>query len=353
MSAAAGPPGAAGLPRVLVLSLGGTIAMGAPGQGGVTHSLEAGDLVAAVPALSELAHIEAVAFRQLPGSHLAAADVAALAATIDAAFETGRAEAAVVTQGTDTIEETSFLLELLGAAGRGAVVVTGAMRNPTLPGADGPANVLAAVATAVSGPAREGRLGVLVVMDDEVHAARFVAKTHTTSTAAFSSRPGPLGWLSEGRPILVSEPIGELLTQLPGGGVATSARRALAAGEVPLVPLLKFSLGDDGALAAAAARLGAAGLVVEGSGGGHVTPAAASVLGGLAKELPVVLASRTGAGATLRSTYGFEGGETDLSRRGLIGAGWLNGLKARLLLTALLAAGATRGDVADAFLRFA
>jgi len=87
------------------------------------------------------------------------------------------------------------LLELLGAARGGAVVVTGAMRNPTLPGADGPANLLAAV----DGGGSAGVPGArrVVVMNDEVHAARFVAKRHASSTSAFASGPGPLGWIAE------------------------------------------------------------------------------------------------------------------------------------------------------------
>src|SRR5690606_25563238 len=158
--------------RITVLALGGTIAMTQSDQGGVVPTLTGEALVAAVPGLADVAEIDASSFRQLPGAHLQYEDLEALAKAIQMACASG-SQGVVVTQGTDTIEETAFALDCLLQLDA-PVVVTGAMRNPTVPGADGPANLLAAVQVAASHEARG--LGCLVAMNDEIHAARFVRK---------------------------------------------------------------------------------------------------------------------------------------------------------------------------------
>ncbi len=322
-------------PTVTVLALGGTIAMTRSDQGGVVPTLTGEMLVAAVPALTEAAAIDARSFRQLPGAHLRFDDLEALAAAVAEAVA-GGARGVVVTQGTDTIEETAFALDrLLDLAA--PVVVTGAMRNPTVPGADGPANLLGAVQVATSEAARG--LGCLVVLNDEIHAARFLRKTHTSSPAAFTSPlAGPLGWIVEGRVRLAARV--ERVPALPRSHEAGEAR----------VALITVGLGDDGALIDAARQAGFDGMVVEATGGGHVAPAVADALERAAAAMPVLLASRAGAGEILARTYGFPGGEIDLQRRGLIRAGWLDGLKAKLLLTLLLRRGmAGRDEVLAAF----
>ena len=134
-------------PAVLLLALGGTIAMQAGQTQGVVPTLTAEALIAAVPQLADVASVDACSFRQLPGAHLTFDDIEALAQRIELAAAQG-VRGVVVTQGTDTIEEAAFALDCLLRLDM-PVVVTGAMRNPTVPGADGPANVLAAVQVAV------------------------------------------------------------------------------------------------------------------------------------------------------------------------------------------------------------
>ena len=113
--------------------------------------------------------------------------------------------------------------------------------------------------------------------------------------------------------------------------------------------LFTAALGDDGRLLGRVRELSYAGLVVEAFGGGHVPSVMVEELEALAGEMPVVLASRTGSGEVLRSTYGFPGSETDLLERGLIPAGMLDGPKARLLLSLLLRSGAEREEVREHF----
>lgn len=322
------------LPAVTVLAMGGTIASvpPRPGAAGVAPGLGGDDLVAAVPSLATVATVTARSVARVPGAHLHVEDVVALAGVVDDAVAEGAA-GVVVTQGTDTIEDTAFLLDLL-VGGPAPVVVTGAMRNPTLPGADGPANLLAAVTVAAAPAARD--LGALVVLNEEVHAARFVTKRHTTNPGAFTSYPGPIGWLSEGRPHMAVRPIGRRTLPRPHG----DARQRVA--------LVHLPMDDDGALLAAAGQA-ADGVVIEALGGGHVPPGALDALDALAERLPVILASTTRSGHVLRSTYDFAGSELDVARRGVVNAGPLDARKARLLLTLLLRIGADRAAVAEAF----
>lgn len=147
--------------------------------------------------------VECCDFRQAPGASLRIDDVYAL---VEAMSQRARAGAAgvVVTQGTDTIEETAFLIDMLWPHDA-PVAVTGAMRNPSLAGPDGPANLAAAIQTANS-PAARG-LGCLVVFAEEIHAARYARKTHSTSIAAFASpSTGPIGQVVEGQAQLLVRP---------------------------------------------------------------------------------------------------------------------------------------------------
>jgi L-asparaginase len=219
-------------------------------------------------------------FRNKPGASLTFPDLYELAAAIDEALDDGCA-GVVVTQGTDTIEEVAYVLDVLLPTDA-PVVVTGAMRNPTMAGADGPANILAAIRVAASPDARG--LGCLVVLNDQIHAARWVHKAHTGSPAAFVSPDhGPLGHVIEDR------------VRIP----ARIRRRSPALSPVPQrsvqVGLATIALGDDGTLIEAMADH-VDGLVVAAFGGGHVPAAVAPILGKLAERIPVVLASRTGAG---------------------------------------------------------
>jgi L-asparaginase len=264
-------------------------------------------------------------------------DLFDIAAAARAAIAAG-CRGIVVSQGTDTIEEIAFGLDLL-CAGDDPIVVTGAMRNASLPSADGPANVIAAIRVAASAAARG--LGALVVLNDEIHAARFVRKSHTANPGTFrSAATGPLGWIAENDVRIAVRPTRRFHVAVPAGAVP------------PPVALLKMSLGDDGRLLPLLPAAGFAGAVLEGFGGGHGPDdvAAPGVIEALVSAMPVVLASRAGSGEVLRATYGgFAGSETDLISRGVIYAGSLDGPKARLLLTLLLARGAGRDEIRQAF----
>lgn len=311
--------------RIAIYTLGGTIAMA--GSGGVVPSLTADELIASVPGLADIgADLEVRSFRQLPGASLGFDDL------LDLVEDVGDVAGVVITQGTDTIEETAYFLDLMWTR-EIPIVVTGAMRNPTMAGADGPANILTAVRAAACPVCRD--LGCLVAFNDQIHAARYVRKMHATSTAAFTSPDlGPLGYVTEGQVRLHARPLGRV-NVLAGRGEV----------RVAVVPV---SLGDDGVLLEGIDdRID--GLVVAGFGVGHAPAALVPVLSGLADRIPVVLASRTGAGTVLTSTYGFSGSEKDLLGRGLINGGSLDPYKARILLRALLAAGKKQPEIGRTF----
>lgn len=314
------------LTTVNIFALGGTIAMAAPtgrnkAAKGVVPRLTAKALMSAVPGLSRIAHVKPVDFRRLPGAHLSDDDLVELARTI---IKTRKP--AVVTQGTDTIEETAFALDLMVGT-RVPVVVTGALRHPGLAGADGPANLLAAVSVAAN-EAAEG-LGTLVVMGDRIHAAALVRKTNTTAPDAFTSpNAGPIGFLAEDHMRILLYP-----------AARTKIFPVIRPKDTRPVIVVTAHQGDTGEVLRAALDRDIAGVVIAAMGAGHLTPKAADAAEQLSRQVPVVLASRVGAGPVLMHTYAFTGSESDLAARGLIRAGWLDAAKARILLTLACRAG--------------
>lgn len=324
-------------PVVAVLSLGGTIAMtstGTDGQG-VRPRLDAAALLEAVPAVAAIAGIRARSLRSVPGASLGFDDLLDCLACARSEVEAGAA-GVVVTQGTDTLEESAYLLDLLWDRPE-PLVVTGAMRHPELPSPDGPGNLLASVVVASSAEAR-GR-GVLAVLNDEIHAARHVRKTHSSALSAFvSPDTGPVGRVREGSAVFLGT-----LARPP-------ALPAPAPQRWSSVALVEAVLDESGGLLRLIDEAYDA-VVVSAFGAGHVSETMAGQIEKLASRIPVVFASRTGAGGTFQRTYGFPGSEQDLLIRGAIPAGFLDPRKARILLAVLLAGGADQVDIRAAFSR--
>lgn len=290
---------------------------------GVVPTASAEQLVAAAPELAALAELTVKTLLRKPGASLSTDDVIEVLGWAEQAVALG-ADGVVVVQGTDTLEETAYLLDLLWPH-ENPLVLTGAMRAPGQLSPDGPASLEAAVRTAASTTARG--LGAVVVLDEQVHAARRVHKGDSTHLGAFCSGVfGPVGRLHEGRIT-----IGNRITRAPVLPRPASTSRIA-------VPLLQVSLGDQGELLRLLMDEGRAdGVVVAGFGAGHVPELFARAVADMA--VPVVLCSRTGAGPVLETTYGFAGSELDLIKRGAMPAGWLGPLKARILLLLLLASG--------------
>ncbi len=320
-------------PVVSLASLGGTITMVPADDGGIVPTLSAESLIESVPGLDLIARIRARTLASLPSGALSMTDV--LAAVEWARDEVdGGAAGVVVIQGTDTIEETSYLAELVWDRAEPLVFV-GAMRGPAQLSADGPANIAAACRVAASPQARGA--GAMVVLDDTIHHAGLVHKAHSTALAAFESYDGlKLGRVIEGEVHVRG-------FERPGRPIDATGFTA------GFVPLWSTWLGDDGTALRAVAELGPAGVVVAGFGAGHVPPGVAGVISELAASCPVVSCTRIGSGGAMRKTYGYEGAEIDLQRRGVIISGVLDGPKSRVLLALLTGLGATHQQIVEEF----
>jgi L-asparaginase len=301
------------------------------GDDGAVPQLDAAALVGAVPALRAFGDLDARTLGSWPGVHVSAADALAIARA--AADEAAAGRGVVVTHGTDTLEETAVLCDVVSGA-EAPIVVTGAIRPASAAGADGPANLLDAVRAAAS-PATAG-LGAVVAFAGELHAARAVRKVDSTAPAAFGSpRTGPVGRVTEEVVTISSRP-----QRRP----PLDVRRLDARVEV-----VATGLGGDGALVAAALAAGADGLAAVVLGAGHSPPAFLAAVVAAAQRVPVVVCVRPESGRILHGTYGFAGAERDVRASGAILAPALSPAAARIVLMAALGAGLEGDALAAAF----
>ena len=202
------------------------------------------------------------------------------------------------------------------------IVFTGAIRPASAPGADGPANAVDAVSVAASDAA--AGMGVLVCFGGEIHHARCVRKTDTTSLVAFSSpQTGPLGRVTEGHPTIWSR-----IPRNPPLDPPHLDGRVLVVGT---------GAGDDGTLARAALDTEPEGVVIGTLGAGHLAPPVLDLWAEAAERIPVVAYCRPERGVILSATYGYRGSERDLRETGIIPAGFLSPQAARMKLLACLA----------------
>jgi L-asparaginase len=306
--------------NVLLLFTGGTISMRIdPGTGGAVPALSGQEIVATAPGLDAEAQLALEDYARLPGPHVTPAWMWDLKEYVERRLADPALDGVVITHGTDTLEETAFLLDLTLKTHK-PVVFCGAMRTVSEPGWDGPANLLAAVRVAAH-PGSPGR-GVLVALGEYVHAAAEVTKWHTQSLAAFRSAHGALGAV-ERDSIVYYQP--------PYRGAVLPAMEL-----VPEVDLHTMAAGLDGTLIAASVARGARGLVIEATGAGNVPPTVVPALrAALLQDLAVVTVSRCPEGRVFPA-YGYEGGGRMLRDMGVILGGDIPGPKARIKLMVAL-----------------
>jgi L-asparaginase len=324
------------LNRIVVISTGGTIASRYDAQlGRVVIVTRGEELVAALGATGQLPPLEIDNFSTIASFDLSLDDATRLAQHVNAVCARDDVRGVVVTQGTDTLEETSFLAALLSRTDK-AVVFTGAQLSADDPQSDGPRNLRNAIEAANS-DACVG-LGTLVCFNSEIHAARDVTKTHSSALQTFQSPGiGPLGVIDRGKVIVRRRP--------------APLRRFAVDRLDKRVDLIKVVLDMDDVFVQAAVAAGSNGIVIEGLGRGHLTPKLAAVVKRLAEGgFPVVIASRCQQGR-VEPIYGSKHGTggRDLQDAGVIFAGDLKGPKSRILLLVALADEQARGMLAQVF----
>jgi L-asparaginase len=309
------------LSHVVILATGGTIAGVQPKEGEPGYkagSLSIDSLVQGAPGIEKVARLDGEQVASIGSQDMNDFVWSKLVRRANALLAEPDVDGIVVTHGTDTMEETAFLLNLLVKSDK-PVVLVGSMRPATSASADGPLNLYNAVAVAADDASR-GR-GVLVVANDEVHAARDVHKTHTTAVDTFvSSGRGAMGKVYYGRVRYGYRP-SYRHTTASEFAVPTSPTF------LPRVDIVYAHAGADGAMVKAAVAAGAKGIVLAGVGDGNATADMVQALADAAKAgVVVVRASHVDDGTVRRNI------EVDDDQLGFVAAMDFNPQKARVLL---------------------
>ena len=317
--------------RVAVVFTGGTISTAFdPVAGGHVPVLDGAAILARTAGLDAIAEVIAIDRGRMPASHFTFADLLDIAAVLRTTLADPGIAGAVVVQGTDTIEETSFCWDLV-LDGPKPIVVTGAMRASDELGFDGPANLRDAVRVAAA-PAMHG-VGVVVCLAGTIEPADDVQKWHSTAIDTFHSpNGGSLGRVYGDNVVLLRRRVGR--------------RHVTTDRAAPRVHLITATVAMDGSLVDAAAAAGMDGLVIAATGSGNTSESLrAAAARAIDQGVPVVLASRCHAGQVLPA-YAFPGGGATWERSGAILAGHLCATKARVALALGIGAGLDRGGLA-------
>jgi L-asparaginase len=321
-------------PKVVLLSTGGTIASRYdPALGRVVPARSGQDLVATLPGIQDVATVEVEDFASVPSFDMSIGFAHEMARRINEILARPDVSGVVVTHGTDTMEETCYLADLL-LEGDKPAVFTGAQRTNDDPHTDGPRNIISSIRTAAAPTARG--LGALICFNDRIHAARDVTKVHTSAVETFQSyEHGALGEVDGALVVIYRRP---------------TLRRTFAIDRLEeRVGLIRLSLGLDTRMVDDAIDRGVRGLVLEGFGRGNGPAAlAASIRRAVEQGIAVIMTSRCPAGR-VEPIYGFGGGGRDLQDAGALFVSDLKGPKARILLMVLLSDPRTAGQIREIF----
>jgi L-asparaginase len=319
--------------NILLIHTGGTISMSEDISGSVIPGLS-NPLKAGTDHLSKLAHLVVEEPFNLPSPHITPKEMMQLKQIIEQYDHKGNIEGVVITHGTDTLEETAYFLDLTVQANF-PIIVTGAMRSSNEIGSDGLYNLISSIRVASSDDAK-GQ-GVLVVLNDEIHTAVNVTKTHTSNLSTFQSpQYGPIGIVTKRGVHFHHTP-----TKHENYSVMDVQKK---------VVLVKAHAGMDSSLLNAILALEIDGVVIEALGQGNLPPAALEgVTEFIKNNIPVVIVSRSFNGI-VQDIYGYEGGGKHLKEMGVIFSNGLNGQKARIKLLVALAKTNKMNEIEEMFM---
>lgn len=301
---------------ILLIHTGGTISMQIQADTGAVVPTENNPLTSEREQLGKYANIMEIEAFNLPSPHITPKEMLILKQLIDQYINEQNIDGVVITHGTDTLEETAYFLDLTVDTVI-PIVLTGAMRSSNEIGSDGLYNLLSAVKVACSDDAKNK--GVLVVLNDEIHTAENVTKTHASNVSTFQSpQYGPIGFISKSIVHFHHSPNYRVV--LPIDHISKK------------VALFKVYAGMEPDLLEATVELGYDGIVLEALGQGNVPPnLVPAIKATLDKDIPIVLVSRCFNGIA-QDVYGYAGGGKGLKDLGVIFTKGLNGQKARLAL---------------------
>lgn len=310
--------------KIAIIFTGGTISMKIdPDLHAVVPALTSEEVVNMIPNIERFAQIEVINYGNIPSPHITPSMMMEIAELVEKTVKREDITGVVITHGTDTLEETAYLLDLLIKTPK-PIVLLGSMRNSSELGYDGSSNLAAGLCTAISDNARNK--GVLVVMNNEVNAAAEVTKTNTLSLNTFQSPEfGPLGIVDNDEVIFHRDII--------------SHQHINSKKIEEKVALVKVASGMGSNILDFYIDSNYKGIVIEALGRGNIPPAMIDGIKRAAQSnIPVVMVSRCPTGRVLDS-YGYEGGGRHLRNLGVILGGNLPGQKARIKL--MLALGMT------------
>ena len=321
--------------KILIIHTGGTIAMEEDKESGAVGPGKENPLNTTLHHLLNGVDVIIDDFLNIPSPHMTPEIMFQIAERIEKRIKEEHISGIVVSHGTDTLEETAYLLDLVLQTDL-PVVVTGAMRSSNELGSDGPYNLISAIKVACCEEAK-GK-GVLVVLNDEIHTAKNVTKTHTSNVSTFQSpQYGPIGIVTKQRVFFHQ--------------TLTNRDRYHISGLTKKVMLLKAYAGMDSQLLYAAGELGIDGIVIEALGQGNLPPEMVEGVRHLRdKGIAIVMVSRCFNGI-VQDVYGYKGGGKHLKELGVIFSNGLNGQKARLKLLVTLEATAHPTELHELFLR--